>query len=404
MTGVQTCALPICFPVTISAIASFEAQIDGKVVAINGALNTNFVPTYLDPFVSRRTLYVKDLPEGTYSLAIRATDVWGNKSGWSPATQVTIDRGIPIVKSDAAVVGASGNSIKVSLSALKDVGSDLCATQIINDEGFVLQSSSMKAAPEFTLKKSGELKASLHTFDCLGNGVVGDLSVKSSYVAGSKSSRTGKWVTASSPFGEGALTCVGRCSASLTTSGRAHVLVAEGEANVIVGGKTAAKIASSSSRALRTGAVVDLGLRNKVIRVTGSNFTLIGVASLNLEISNQKEMARKPGASDPSLSDPIQKNMAKYGFVTEDFSHDWIVLPMARGTTLDDPTLDLCSATYKSESGRQYRRQITVSKVGTPYLFLSTEVVKYKDKSALDAAQAELKANYSACVKNMCLS
>jgi hypothetical protein len=177
-------------------------------------------------------------------------------------------------------------------------------------------------------------------------------------------------------------------------------LVAEGEANVIVGGKTAAKIASSSSRALRTGAVVDLGPRNKVIRVTGSNFTLIGVASLNLEITNQKEMARKPGASDPSLSDPIQKNLAKYGFLTEDFSHDWIVLPMARGTTLEDPTLDLCSATYKSESGRQYRRQITVSKVGSPYLFLSTEVVKYKDKSALDAALAELKANFSACVKN----
>jgi hypothetical protein len=76
------------------------------------------------------------------------------------------------------------------------------------------------------------------------------------------------------------------------------------------------------------------------------------------------------------------------------------VLPMARGTTLDDPTLDLCSAAYKSESGRQYRRQVTASKVGSPYLFLSTEVVKYKDKSAADAALAELQANYAACVKN----
>ena len=73
---------------------------------------------------------------------------------------------------------------------------------------------------------------------------------------------------------------------------------------------------------------------------------------------------------------------------------------MARGTTLEDPSLDLCSATYKSEAGRQYRRQLSISKVGTPYLFLSSEVVKYKDKSAADAALAELKANYAACVKN----
>jgi hypothetical protein len=73
---------------------------------------------------------------------------------------------------------------------------------------------------------------------------------------------------------------------------------------------------------------------------------------------------------------------------------------MARGTTLDDPTLDLCSATYKSESGRQYRRQVSANKVGSPYLFLSSEVVKYKDKSAADVALTELVSNYQACVKN----
>jgi hypothetical protein len=134
--------------------------------------------------------------------------------------------------------------------------------------------------------------------------------------------------------------------------------------------------------------------------VTGSNFTLAGVATLNLNISNLRDFARLPGATDPSLSESIQKNMVKYGFNADDFSSGWTVLPMARGTTLEDPTLDLCSATYKSESGRQYRRQVTASKVNFPYLFLSSEVVKYKDKSAADAALAELKANYEACVKN----
>jgi hypothetical protein len=92
--------------------------------------------------------------------------------------------------------------------------------------------------------------------------------------------------------------------------------------------------------------------------------------------------------------------MAKYGFNSDDFSDGWAVLPMARGTTLEDPSLDLCSATYKSEAGRQYRRQISVTKVGSPYLFLSSEVVKYKDNAAGEAALAELKARYADCVKN----
>ena len=185
-----------------SAIASFEAQIDGKVVLIDSAINTNFVPTYLDPFVSRRVVYVSSLPEGTYSLSIRATDVWGNKSAWSTPSKVTIDRGIPVVKSEVAITGTTSDSIQIALSGIKDVGSNLCATQIVNEEGFVLQSSALKAAPEFTVKKSGELKAALHTFDCLGNGVIGDLSSQTSYVAANQTSRTGKWINSNLGNGE----------------------------------------------------------------------------------------------------------------------------------------------------------------------------------------------------------
>jgi len=381
-----------------SAIASFEAQIDGKVVPIDSAINTNYVPTYLDPFTTRRVVYVQSLPEGTYSLSLRATDVWGNKSPWSAPAKVTIDRGVPVVKSDAVIVGASAETIQVSLSAIKDVGSNLCSTQIVNDEGFVLQASTLKAAPEFTLKKSGEIKAALHTYDCLGNGVIGNLSAQTSYVPANQTSRTGKWIN--SNLGNGAMTCVGKCTASVSTSGRAHVLMGEGEAVVSLTSKSVAKVAPSNPRTLRTGAVVDVGARKKVMRISGSNFTFVGVATVNIEISNQRDSARTPGATDPSLVEPIQKSMVKYGFNSDDFADGWIVLPMARGTTLEDPTLDLCAASYKSESGRQYRRQVLASKVGSPYVFLSTEVVKYKDKSAADAALAELQANYAACVKN----
>ncbi len=382
-----------------SSIAGFEVKVDDKEVAIDSKPNPNLVPTYLDPFVTRRAIYVKDLPEGSYQLSLRATDVWGNRSAWSNPTKVTIDRGLPIFKSDASISSITSNEIKVSLSALKDSGSGLCSTQIINEEGFVHYSSNAKATPEFTFNRSTDLKATLRTYDCLGNGVTGDFSLKSSYIPANKSSRTGKWVSASG-LGEGALTCTTKCSASFTTSGKANVLVAEGSANVLVSGKTMAKIPASTSKVLRTGALVDLGLQKRVLRVSGSNFTLVGIANLDVTLSNEKELGRSQPITDPSLTDPIQKNMSKFGFNSDDFADGWIVLPMARGTTLEDPTLDLCSATYKSETGRQYRRQLSISKVGTPYLFLSSEVVKYKDKSAADAALAELKANYAACVKN----
>jgi hypothetical protein len=381
-----------------SVIASFEAQIDEKIVPIDSSLNSNFAPTYLDPFISRRAVYVKDLPEGSYSISLRAIDIWGNKSPWSPPRKVNIDRGAPIVKSDLSLIAATSSSLQISLKSISDSGSGLCATQIVNEEGFVTQSSAKKSAPEFKIARSSDLKAQLHTYDCLGNGVISDLSLKSSYIPGSKSSKTGKW--SNSSLLDGAITCTGKCSASFTTSGKAYLLVAEGAPNVLLSSKVVAKVEASSIKAIRTGAFVDIGPRNRVLRVSGSNFTLIGIAKVDLALSNQREMARLPSASDPSLSEPIQKSMARYGFVSDDFASGWIVLPMARGTTLDDPTLDLCSATYKSESGRQYRRQVSANKVGSPYLFLSSEVVKYKDKSAADTALAELINNYQACVKN----
>ena len=148
------------------------------------------------------------------------------------------------------------------------------------------------------------------------------------------------------------------------------------------------------------GAIVDVGARSRVLRITGSNFTIVGIASVNIAITNLKDVVRIPTATDPSLSETLQKSMVRYGFNADDFSSGWSVLPMYRGTTLEDPTLDLCAATYKSESGRQYRRQVTASKVGSPYVFLSTETVKYKDKAAADEALAELQANYASCVKN----
>lgn len=62
-----------------------------------------------------------------------------------------------------------------------------------------------------------------------------------------------------------------------------------------------------------------------------------------------------------------------------------------------DPTLDLCKARYESDLNRLERRQVTVFKEISPYLFLSSEVVRYKDaKSALEAFN-ELEAQVNKC-------
>jgi hypothetical protein len=70
---------------------------------------------------------------------------------------------------------------------------------------------------------------------------------------------------------------------------------------------------------------------------------------------------------------------------------------MVRGTTLEDPTLDLCNATFTSEKGRAERRQMNIYKAQSPFAFLSSETVRYSSASAATAAQAELAKVFAKC-------
>ena len=63
---------------------------------------------------------------------------------------------------------------------------------------------------------------------------------------------------------------------------------------------------------------------------------------------------------------------------------------MSGGTTLVDPSLDLCNGSFASEKDRLERRQVVALKEGSTFSFLSTEVVKYSSVSAASAAQKEL--------------
>ncbi|MGA0902453.1 MAG: hypothetical protein ACO3RD_06095, partial [Candidatus Nanopelagicaceae bacterium] len=383
-----------------STIASFELDISGTIVEILGSQVDNLVPTYLNPFTPAKTVYLRDLPEGNYKLAVRAVDVWGNKSPWSTSVETYVDRGDPIVSEEISLSAISGGSAEVAWSGVRDEGIGLCTTLIHNEEGFVLARSNEKTAPKLALPLGKEVRGKAQIFDCLGNGMTGEISLSANYVAPTKSRRTGKWSSAPASYGPNALRCTGKCTASISISGPIQALIGAGSASISISGKPAVSVANSSVAQMRFSGVLDVGTRNRVVRVAGSNFVFGGLAKLNSKFGQFSAISQSPEIADPTLVEPIQKEMNRFGFSLGDFVQDWAVLPMARGTTLQDPTLDLCAANYASESGREVRRQISVTKVGSPYLFLSSESVKYKSVAAAEAALTELKKNYEACVKN----
>jgi hypothetical protein len=373
-----------------TAVVGFEGQIDGKVETLKASDIDGWLPTYLSPFIAPKTFYLRDLPEGSYSFAMRAIDIVGNKSEWSTPMNIVVDRTDPVVTNEFVITGAAANELSLQWKGATDAGSGICQVSIVDEDGLVLQSSTEKNAPTIKVAGGTTVTGLAQVFDCLGNGKAGDISVAGKLVAGDKSSKTGKWSAAGAAYGAGAIRCIGKCTASLTISGKNDVLVGTGAATVSVGTKNVATIADSKAAKLRIGATIDLGSSKKVVRVTGSNFVLIGFSSFTTKLGTLTDLERAPEVSDPSLTDEKQVKLAKFGFRASDFSQEWVVLPMARGTTLEDPSLDLCSGEYLSEKDRVERRQVSATKVGSTFSFLSTEVVKYSSVAAATAAQKEL--------------
>jgi hypothetical protein len=380
-----------------TAIKGFEAQFDGVVKELVVTEPESWWPTYLNPFTPRKTVFLKDLPEGTYNFALRAIDLAGNKSPWTPTVKVTVDRGHPEVSADFNYLSTTGDQVNLAWTGLKDPGSGLCQTNFVDEDGMITQSSTLKSAPVFKLQNGTTITTKAQAFDCIGNGVVGDLTLSNTFVSAGKSSKTGKWSVAGSSYPTGSIRCVGKCTLSLSANGKVDVLVGTGAATVSVSNKVVASIADNKSAKVRVGARVDLGNTKRVMRISGSNFVVVGANSANASFANLQELDRLPAETDDSLTDPKQIALSKFGFNANDFSQEWNVLPMPRGTTLEDPTLDLCNGNFTSEKGRAERRQLNVFKQNTPFAFLSTEVVRYSSTAAASAAQAELAKIFAQC-------
>ena len=373
-----------------TAIVSYETLIDGKVATVKATDVEGWQPTYLSPFVTPKTVYLKDLPEGSYTFSIRAIDMQGNKSEWSTPEKVVIDRGYPVVTNTFVVNAANANELSVAWKGATDAGAGICQVNIVDEEGLVIQSSTVKNSPAFTVKNGGSLTGTAQVFDCVGNGQSGELNISNTFIAASKSSRTGKWIAAPATYGAGALKCVGKCTASITTSGKFDVVLGAGAATISVGNKIVGTATENKSKASITSGTIDIGSSKKVVRVSGSNFVLVGLTSVTTSLGVLREIQTPPVVTDASLANEKQAKLALLGFRAEDFSPDWTVLPMSGGTTLVDPSLDLCNGTFASEKDRLERRQVIALKDGSLYSFLSSEVVRYSSVAAATAAQKEL--------------
>jgi hypothetical protein len=373
-----------------TAITGFEGQIDGVVRTLKASDVEGWAPTYLSPFVAPKTVYLRDLPEGSYSFALRTIDVVGNKSEWSKPVKTVIDRVYPVVTNNFVVSAANTKESTVMWKGATDAGAGICQANVLDEDGLVIQSTSAKNAPAFILKSGESLTGITQVFDCAGNGQSGELSITNSFIAASKSSRTGKWISATTPFGAGSLKCVGKCTASISTSGKFHVLLGAGTATIEIGGKKVASVSQGTANSVFNSNTIDAGATKKVVRISGSNFVLVGLSAITTTLGALKGIDRAPAVNDPSLSDDKQAKLAQLGFRADDFSQEWTVLPMDGGTKLDDPSLDLCSGTFPSERDRVQRRQIAATKDGSTFTFLSSEVVKYSSAAAASAAQKEL--------------
>jgi hypothetical protein len=372
-----------------TAIAGYESRINDVIAPMKVVDEDGWIPTFLSPFVAPKTVYLRDLPEGSFTFAMRSIDMVGNKSDWSATQKVVIDRGHPVVTNDFALTGVNSKELSVAWKGAIDPGSGICQANIVDEDGLIIQSSNAKNAPVFKVPSGTIITGIAQVFDCLGNGQLADLTIATTYIPADKSSRTGKWSSAANA-GAGALKCVGKCTASISTRGKVDLVLAGGAASVSIGNKVIATIADNKNKSLTSSTTIDVGATKKVIRITGSNFTLVGLAAVSTTLGPQEEIDRRPVITDPSLNDSKQAVLGKQGFRGEDFSQEWSVLPMVNGTTLLDPSLDLCSGKFESEKDRAERRQVLANKVGSTFTFLSTEVVRYTSAAAASAAQKEL--------------
>jgi hypothetical protein len=384
---------------SINGIDQYEIKINETVKSIFPTVKKDWKPTYLDPFTAPSVPVLQDLPEGQYAFSLRIKDLTGLWSPWSDSARINIDRGFPIVGKGIEFRSYQDNRVELALTDFKDEGTGLCLTQIINADGWVTSRSEDNVEPTISVPSNRTQSDRVETYDCLGNGQSATLKSAMKFVTGVSITKRGTWKSATTEFPTGSIQCVKSCSMNVTIRGNAGLIVGSGSIQYgFAGEKTRSYKAKSIDGKYE--AIDIFSGSGKSLRITGKDFVVVGIARGSLQLEKITKTQRTPQFIDDSLMDSVQKNLSSFGFTAKDFASNWTVLPMNRGTTLEDPSLDLCAADYESESSRRERRQVVATKPDSPYIFLSSEVVKYSSTAAAKAAVEELKDRLNKCLAN----
>ena len=372
-----------------SIVEKFQISLNEKIIDVPGSESTKWFATYLSPLNPIKSLHVKDLPEGTYALKVRGVDIYGNVSDWSQPVNVVIDLGAPVVTNDFKVSTINSAGTRLIWAGAKDVGSGICSVQVMNSDGFIISRTdrtvNVNSSPE--LKFSNDATGKAQVFDCRGNGVEGDLTLSATFIPAFNAKTTGK-VTINKTDSA----CTGPCTFSFSASGDLEVKVIKGSGTAFINGSPAG-IFKAGTDSLK----LSIGNTKKVVRISGKDLILQGLSKVSIKWNQTGKVQRKVAVVDPSLEDKDQLAISKYGFQITDFEQSYQLLPIARGTTLLDATLDVCNGDFPSEKSRVLRRQVLAVKQGSPYSFISTETVKYKDAVSSASALTDLDSVIAKC-------
>ena len=378
-----------------TAISGFEVYINAKLWrVISSRINKEAKRLYLDPLNRRASITSEDLPEGRYKMSIRAQDIWGNLSDFSNEISVQIDRGSPKVEQGLEVLSFDGNTIETNFIGISDAGSQLCQTRLINSLGFALQTSAKSSSPNFFFPVNREVNSVIEATDCSGNGKRALFRFKSELLKIDKVKKIGNWSVSKRGDLEQTFHCLGKCSLFVTVKDSLSLVGLDRPMDIQYQGK------ELKAKYLPKEQIQNLSwigpTSSRLIRLTGRNFQIKSVIRSEVLFKDTKEIKGNLDFLEEASSDAFYN----LGFRNKDWTDQWRVSPIPKGTTLDDPTLDFCATNYSSESGRIKRLQVAVSKPDSPYLFLSSEIVRYLSESSARDAFKELTQKVSECQRN----
>ena len=211
--------------------------------------------------------------------------------------------------------------------------------------------------------------------------------------------KLGKWQITTDISGKQVGVCKGKCSASFTVRGAYTLFAGNSSGDVFINNKKVSNFISGGSEGERVVYSANLVSKSATARLSGNNLKISDAYILRTVLGETSEIRRSALHVDPTFSESSQGDLRDLGFSFDDFEESWVVQVLAKGTTLESPTLDLCYENYDSDKKRVVRRQLQVFQNGSPYLFISTEAVKYESAVAADLARKELIQRLDDCIK-----